>query len=224
MKSINSIENSFNPFYVLFNQILKESNVLDNVQFKKWFLGSKVVDRQGNPLVVFHGTKADISQFKKVNKGTNSNVFGSWSVERSGIFFAEDAEFAHEFAIQGENSFGANIIPAYLYISNPIDLRNGFTDSQMNMIEDAGLNSRYYDRININDIWEVFDHENSGNLFVDMLIKNGYDGAKIQDKSSGHTTNTKVWVAFEPSQIKSAYGNKGTFNIQNDNIIERFSN
>jgi hypothetical protein len=32
-------------------------------EFKRWFAGSKVVDAQGRPLVLYHGTDADFSKF-----------------------------------------------------------------------------------------------------------------------------------------------------------------
>ena len=38
-----------------------ESNLNDN--FKKWFGNSKVVDKRGNPLVVYHGSQSDFEEF-----------------------------------------------------------------------------------------------------------------------------------------------------------------
>ena len=38
-------------------------NVVDTPEFKHWFGDSKVVDKDGKPLVVYHGTDADIKKF-----------------------------------------------------------------------------------------------------------------------------------------------------------------
>ena len=50
-------------------QIIRETiekDLLNNINgnFHAWFDGSKVVDKNGNPLVVYHGTN---SKFKKFN-------------------------------------------------------------------------------------------------------------------------------------------------------------
>ena len=35
----------------------KENDITTNPNFMNWFKGSKVVDKKGNPLVVYHGSK-----------------------------------------------------------------------------------------------------------------------------------------------------------------------
>ena len=72
-------------------------------EFKEWFKGSKVVDRQGKPLKVYHGTNIDFDEFdiKKQNSGWLSK----------GFYFTEDKS--------GAKDFGKIIISAYLNIKNP---------------------------------------------------------------------------------------------------------
>jgi ADP-Ribosyltransferase in polyvalent proteins len=43
----------------------------DSDAFKSWFGASKVVDEQGNPLVVYHGTTADFDAFDPAAIGKN---------------------------------------------------------------------------------------------------------------------------------------------------------
>ncbi|MCL2282499.1 MAG: hypothetical protein FWC26_04195, partial [Fibromonadales bacterium] len=43
----------------------------DSPFFKRWFGDSKVVDEQGKPLVVYHGTNAEFTEFKNKNKYQN---------------------------------------------------------------------------------------------------------------------------------------------------------
>lgn len=67
--------------------------------FKKWFGDSKVVDADGKPLVVYHGTDADFSEFKKENQSANSQYGG-------GFFFTSSPEVA--------GNYGAITMPVYL--------------------------------------------------------------------------------------------------------------
>ncbi|CAN7525282.1 hypothetical protein LJR168_003765 [Pseudoxanthomonas sp. LjRoot168] len=77
--------------------------------FKAWFGGSAVVDEQGQPRVVFHGTSRAFEAFKP----------GSW--------FAEDVRGAAVFINGGRRSNarireGSALVPVYLAINKPLDL------------------------------------------------------------------------------------------------------
>jgi hypothetical protein len=68
--------------------------------FWKWFGDSKVVDSQGRPLVVYHGTDQDFSEF---NDGD--------------IYFARDSSYAEELVSTKDKT---RIVEAYLSIQNPL--------------------------------------------------------------------------------------------------------
>jgi hypothetical protein len=59
--------------------------------FKKWFGDSKVVDEDGKPLVVYHGTKQDFSEFKTAYEdglfffSTNPKFASKWPVGSGGL-------------------------------------------------------------------------------------------------------------------------------------------
>jgi hypothetical protein len=91
-------------------------------EFKKWFGNSKVVDKNGNPVVVYHGTD---SNFKKFNTEEGAFFFGGW----------EAASFAQ--------TYGENVIPAYVRITNP--LKASFEEFISYDIDD--LKSRGYDGV-----------------------------------------------------------------------------
>lgn len=76
----------------------------DTPEFKRWFGDSKVVDENGEPLVVYHGTLADFSEFDL-----------DYSAENA-IFFSSDPKHAEGFA----GTEGGNIIPAYVALQNPL--------------------------------------------------------------------------------------------------------
>lgn len=136
--------------------------------FWRWFGDSKVVDEQGRPLVVFHGTDADIEAF---------------DAERSkdaGVWFTPVAGAAEMYSGSRE---GANIIPAYVSLQNPYEAKVG--ESR----QDA----------------------------LDKAIDRGHDGIIVRDSDGSIST----LAAFKPTQIKSATGNRGTFDPNSPDI--RFS-
>jgi hypothetical protein len=45
--------------------LFKRAPKVDSKEFKEWFGDSKVVDEKGDPLVVYHGTDSEFSEFKK---------------------------------------------------------------------------------------------------------------------------------------------------------------
>ena len=95
----------------------------DTPAFKRWFGESKVVDENGEPLVVYHGTLADFSTFTKVADAD----FGH------GYYFATDPKNSEAWASrqlvqQEDGSFsrstdGLNVMPVYLALKNPADYR-----------------------------------------------------------------------------------------------------
>jgi hypothetical protein len=76
--------------------------------FKKWFgnwetdpeNASKVVDENGEPMVVYHGTGATFDTFSKEKLGTKN-----WQAEQAqmGFFFGENKTTAEEYAYFGQN-------------------------------------------------------------------------------------------------------------------------
>lgn len=60
----------------------------DSAKFKRWFAESKIVDENGKPLVMYHGTAQDIAQFRAKQAGA--------------IFVTPKAKFAESFADSSE--------------------------------------------------------------------------------------------------------------------------
>ena len=75
------------------HEILTErQDPLDNPAFRRWFGRSVVVDGQGQPLRVYHGTAEDITAFHTdgIGSGSREGALGSW--------FTENPEAASGFA------------------------------------------------------------------------------------------------------------------------------
>ena len=78
--------------------------------FKNWFGDSKVVDKNGEPLVVYHGAKQDIeSGIFRMEKG----MLGQ------GVYFTSSPKEADFYTSNAVWRTDANIVPAYVSIKNP---------------------------------------------------------------------------------------------------------
>ncbi|NBO53404.1 MAG: hypothetical protein EBU84_02165 [Actinobacteria bacterium] len=188
---------------------------IDTPAFKRWFGRSKIVDANGKPLVVYHGTTADFTKF--------SDEFGPY---RGGIlaFFSTSPKFASDYSSFTSGSRNSNVIPVFLKIENPFDYRKdswlaesfwdetgGITDgySINQMVEDGDTltKEKFVDLVKEGS-WAALEAEQ----FVRYLKEGGYDGIVVKE---GGAIN---YAIFEPTQAKSAYGNRGTFDPDDSDI------
>ena len=172
----------------------------DTPEFKRWFGDSKVVDGRGRPLVVYHGTTGDFDVFRDDIEG------------RAGFYFTNDKAFANSFA-EGRD---ANVMPVYLSITNPADLRRGVPGSVYDALEGQGY-SRLVELYESDpqEIWNFFDGDTE---LSDALQRAGYDGMRLSEPTGRREVFS--WVAFRPDQIKSAIGNIGAFDPNNPDITK----
>ena len=184
--------------------------------FEQWFGDSKVVDADGTPMVVYHGTNADFSEFLIPNGGADLGVhFGT--IEQA--------------TIRSSGGESINIMPVYLSISNPLRLEDGgdfFPDEVDRQLDEIGI---------------TVGEGRGISVLRDAIIAAGYDGVvylnrrEIPDMNDpyGDATLGKLddevreaypdaqdsYIAFRPEQIKSTIGNNGNFDAANPDI--RFS-
>jgi len=91
---------------------------VNSAGFKRWFKGSKVVDADGKPLRVYHGTRFNFS------------VFDGYEV--AGWFSVDPSLAGERYAFGESEDSGANIIPVYLDIKNPKKLEGDMDDADEN--------------------------------------------------------------------------------------------
>ena len=181
---------------------------VDLPAFKAWFGDSKVVNADGSPKVVFHGTAA-----------APFNVFH----EHRPNFFAPDSSYAEGYNAKGSGL--SRVIPVFLSIEHPFDPS---IDAEATAIFNADflayLERRFPKRA------ENFKPLSPGQplsfIDADLMfpflrrraedIADGYDGMVVSEDASG--TFGMSWVPLENTQIKSAVANKGTYDATNPDI------
>ncbi len=109
-----------------------------------------------------------------------------------GIYFAENPQTANIFAGQGQ---GANVMPVHLRMQNPA------TEMDMGRILDA----------------LPYEAKRTAAQRTAQLKKAGHDGVIVNNNAEGQSGNN-YYIAFEPTQIKSAIGNRGTYDLNDPDI------
>ena len=173
---------------------VKAAPAIDTPQFKTFFKDSKAVTPTGAPLVVYHGTG---SKFTAFDPKAHPVTDGGMGLEAAGVrpfFFSASKEIANDFA-GGDPEY---VMPVYLSLQKPLE------------IDAKGTG------------WTEFNDE------IVAAAKGGeYDGVILRNLSDtmGLTDVTNpvsdVYVAFEPTQIKSAIANNGDFDPTNPNIDQQ---
>lgn len=154
--------------------------------FKNWFgdwendpeNASKVVDENGEPLVVYHGTDAEFDTFESANDS---------------YFFSESTDYAEAMA---EERNGYKIYDVFLNIKNPLVI-----ELPENRFSDPAAERKY----------------------IKQAKEQGNDGTFFKNNPSDELFADTFYVAFEPTQIKSATDNNGQFDAGDPNIYHQFA-
>jgi len=204
--------------------------------FKNWFGGSKVVDSQGNPKIVYHGTITSFDTFSSKFQGAVTRATSS----KSGFFFTDSSRTAQSYA-----DYGATVSPVQRLVeeADKAGDRGNWDKYDEKMLEAEALESQLADPANrgrgqnIMPVYLsiknplVFDAKGEnpeGIGGIDPLIQRakraGHDGVIIlnfDDAAGLANDNAEHYIVFNPEQIKSAVGNAGTFDPNDPNILNQ---
>jgi len=153
-------------------------------------------------LKLFHGSDDAFTEFKTGLTSVNDyGVLGTVDVQRHGIFFAENEDYARTFSKNG------SVLSLFLDIKKPFEISDAQDIVESRNLGDELTEDYHMARwfLSCATQWEAFDDE-EGQLFVNWLRKNGYDGARIQERGVGlpGEPSQDIWVALDATQIKSA--------------------
>jgi hypothetical protein len=221
--------------------------------FKGWFgdwennpsQASKVVDENGEPLVVYHGSKsgAKFDTFKSDVSGRNLNT------AENSFFFISDKNAVLDYSFEHNAS---NIMEVFLNIRNPhvedykgqhwtgvsekfyynhpllgkreINVPKGQEDNVYRLaVEQIYGKDAVNDNDYIRSAYEYVETERtitnpSTDELTQTLDRSKFDGIiaeNVVDSTKGAATD---YIAFNSNQIKSATNNNGDFSTTDDNI------
>jgi len=176
-----------------------------------------VVDAQGRPMVVYHGTSDDFS------------VFGNKYAGKTWGMFSDSSEYSNRFA----SSRGGRIVSTYLSFQNPLDLRSlpairgDVRNKLIPLLKDYGVkfgeNFKMSDLPYERDLFQIINIAGHKSGFADAVMTAGFDSIIMPDNYDGDYLDdggiiATTYIALNPTQIKSATGNTGAFDGSNPDI------
>jgi hypothetical protein len=202
----------------------KQWNQVRTPEFKKWFgdwendpkNASKVVDENGEPMVVFHGSGA-------IDKFTEFSPTVSRLTSINASYFTDNPDIAKGYS----GNLSGNLYEVFLNIREPLtfDFKgNRFsTEISVDMVNTQTGNN-YTTEMDGDDIVRAFF---KGKLKfsnqteqTDGIVQNNIMDAFLPSMDSGSNTN---FITTRANQIKSATENVGTFSNEERSIRKQLS-
>lgn len=172
-------------------------------EFKDWFgdwqndpkNASKVVDENGEPLVVYHNTPFKFSVFDMDHE--------------SRILPGMSEPFGHVGTQETANTIKGNQLALFLNARNPL-----YTDDFVYEAASYMLSELYKQGIISRERYSSLRGISNSELRK-LMLSLGYDGTKYENKAEGGGIS---YSFISPNQIKSAGGENKTFSRTNNNI------
>ncbi len=194
--------------------------------FKRWFgdwesepeNASKVVDENGEPMVVYHGRSVDFNAFER-HEGSRYTVGMERRVVAEGHFFTPDEEFAETYARNAAEVRGgkADVIACFLNIRRPMDLVDNDTFDKTYK-EVTGWNYTLAD--SQDELWSIMDEEGMS----DKIKSKGYDGVIFAEELNDAYEPTKIsYCILDANQAKYSEGNNGDYSAMEADMRYRTS-
>lgn len=194
---------------------------------------------------LYHGTMADITEFKNlsgnigIHVGTRAAAGERLSNTRmptdneTATRLEEDFSKGDRLPLGAEEEGGHNILPVYVSIKNPLRVKDtGFYDPKVFMdFLPEELKAKAMERWPSNvskkgDQYEFSGFDRNGDVGIDideirqwLEYDLGYDGIVYQNEVEDAGQDS--YVVFNPEQIKSAVGNRGTYDPNDPNILHQ---
>lgn len=211
---------------------------ISSPEFKAWFRNSKVVNENGQPMLVYHGRpekwkSMEVNSYQNYLDALkqagllNSPDFKSAIAfrERLGdvVWFTDDEHVAYGYYDEAPNG---DVLEAFLSIQNPLDLRMNViglhaVNERLSTIYDAEIKIEHIEGNSSNtarrDIANQIVYDNS--VVMKWARDHGHDGVMHDDTCiRGRHVHTS-YVVFKPTQIK-AWDNQGTWSRTSPNIYK----
>lgn len=181
-------------------------------QFQQWFGESQVKNESGIPKLLYHGTTDDFSTFEK----SKDIGFHFGTAEQ-----ATNRVTQNRFWDNEKIKDNSSIMPVYIKADNLLrvpDMGEDWASLPRVLYNEGQITKEQYDD------WREASNEAGGThqarvaLTRDLIKNLGYDGLVYSNTKESKGDDS--YIVFEPEQIKSATGNKGTFSPTSADITE----
>ena len=175
--------------------------VTDMPAFQAWFRNSMVVDADDRPLVVYHGTPTSFTAFKPGGTDPRASGPAMWFTPNR-----TEINAAHNIGgYEGHYKPGTHVMPVYLSVQAPLrvtDKNRNEVGARFGMAPGSGFPRLLTPKL------------------VHFLKAQGYDGIFFTAKETPEVGDlADEIIVFDPTQIKSAIGNRGTYDPTSPNIL-----
>jgi hypothetical protein len=215
--------------------------------FKKWFGDSKVTNDAGQPIVVYHARAGDFDSFDTAGRGktkgtgaffsSSADVASTYGVKGDENIVPAYLSMKRPVVIDANGSnwsdidMGAKISVPEIKVSDIEEQQllaeltgSAVDESAMKTIPAAEMslgelkiNNKLIDRkVNTDDIARWARKMGYDGLIIKNVIDSGPSGRYMPDEAMNPHN---VYVAFEPTQIKSVF-NKGTWNPDDPRMVQ----
>lgn len=195
--------------------------------FVDWFGSSKVVNDSGEPMVLYHGTSADFSEFSHDFSGSNTGAKNG----SLGFFFTDSSSVA--------SSFGDRVMPVYMRMENPLEMGFDLIKTRGSYVSDESVDGykpiknailkssgkKSWEEVDSQDI-QAWKSKVIGLGFDGVIIHTAVDSVELQMYGANDGRGRyrmkphKMHIVFAANQIKSATANTGSFSNSSGDIRE----
>lgn len=154
----------------------------DSKYFKKWFGDSKVVDENGQPLVVYHGTESNEA----------FSVFETNSPDGTpAIYFSSNKKVANSYSVN------LPIYEVYLKMENPLEVDaqgkeyNDFAAEMRSNIDYANRNG--YDGVIVKNIRDGWSQEKGGKVATTYVVFSPEQIKSVDNQGTFDETNPNIY-------------------------------
>jgi len=240
LSPLNESKVNFAPNGKLSNLSPELWELVRTSSFKNWFgdwenspdTASKIVDENGEPLIVYHGTDKSFEAFNTKDGSKGKTV--------------QQLNFGSHFTVKKDYAEGyskvKNTLAVFLNIRSVLDLTKAFVwkenlefSKYYTLAKSLGekfnskdfyrdQNGELQDEVQIAGINHRSLDKKSPNKVKIAIQEAGFDGVQYEPynmiDTSHYDRHPLSFIALSPSQIKSATINKGNFNPKDDRMSE----
>jgi hypothetical protein len=180
----------------------------DSPAFKKWFGKSKVVDKNGKPEVLYHGTTEDVDQFYP-------NQFFAYS-PKAATSYALKEQYEQDTRFDGESEGikGANILPVYIRAEKTAEYEDVMKSAKKLGVYDPNKEDSY-------QYTSSYTDKKVADAVIADLKKQGFDSIFHYDYDLDGNRMESLQV-FDPKAIKSVF-NEGEYSFDTADISKSIS-